>query len=72
MNAMEPTTAKRPTRDFPRTADGDYKYTTPDGQPLYFEPTTMPGLFGDYPQIPASVTRFFRKLFRRTDTPAAR
>jgi hypothetical protein len=68
MSAMEPTTASQRTRDYPRTPDGKYKYTTSDGQPLHFEPDRMPGLVGDYPQIPASVTKFFRKLFRRKDT----
>jgi len=68
MSAMEPTTTSQRTRDYPRTPDGKYKYTTEDGQPLHFEPSTIPGLVGDYPQIPASVTKFFRKLFRRKDT----
>ena len=39
---------------------------------LHFEPTTIPGLVGDDFLIPASVTKFLRKLFRRPDTPAAR
>lgn len=72
MSAMEPTTTSQRSRDFPRTPDDKYKYTTPDGHPLYFEPTTIPGLVGDYPQIPASVTKLFRKLFRRKATSAAR
>jgi hypothetical protein len=37
-----------------------------------FEPDSVPGLVGDAFLIPASVTKFFRKLFRRKDTPAAR
>jgi hypothetical protein len=72
MTGMEPTTTSRPTRDYPRTPDGKYKYTTSDGRPLHFEPSTIPGLVGDDFLIPASVTRFFRKLFRRKDTFAAR
>ena len=68
---MEPTTTSQPTRDYPRTSDGKYKYTTWDGRPR----TTsrhIPSLVGtDFP-IPASVTKFFRKLFRRTDAPTAR
>jgi hypothetical protein len=72
MTAMEPTTARQRTRDYPRTPDGKYKYTTEDGQPLHFEPTTIPGLVGDGFQIPAPLTKFFRKLFRRTDAPATR
>jgi hypothetical protein len=66
---MEPSTSRRPTREYPRTPDGKYKYTASDGSPLHFEPTTIPGLVGDYPQIPAPVTKFFRRLFRRKDTP---
>jgi len=69
---MEPTTTNQRTRDYPRTPDGKYKYTTSDGRPLHFEPERIPGLVGDDFLIPASVTKFFRKLFRRTDTPAAR
>lgn len=65
MSAMEPTNTSQRTRNFPRTPDGKYKYTASDGSPLYFEPTTIPGLLGDDPLIPASVTKFFRKLFRR-------
>ncbi len=72
MSVMEPTTISQPTRDYPRTPDGKYKYTTSDGQPLHFEPTTLPGLVGEDFLIPASVTKFFRKLLRRTDTPTAR
>jgi hypothetical protein len=72
MTAMESTTVSQRTRDYPRTPDGKYKYTTSDGRPLHFEPTTIPGLVGDDFLIPASVSRLFRRLFRRTDTPAAR
>jgi hypothetical protein len=65
MSSMEPTTS-RPTREYPRTPDGKYKYTTEDGQPLHLEPATTPELIGpDFP-IPPAVARFFRKLFRRT------
>jgi hypothetical protein len=72
MTAMEPSTTNRPTRDYPRTPDGKYKYTTRDGRPLHFEPYRIPGLVGEDFLIPAWVTKFFRKLFRRKDTPAAR
>jgi hypothetical protein len=65
MTAMEPSTTSQRTRDYPRTPDGKYKYTTSDGRPLHFEPSRVPGLVGDYPQVPASVTKFFRKLLRR-------
>ena len=66
MSSMEPTTTGRSARPYPRTPDGKYKYTTSDGQPLYFEPATTPELFGpDFP-IPPAVAKFFRKLFRRT------
>jgi hypothetical protein len=72
MSRMEPTTRVRSTRPYPRTPDGKYKYTTADGRPLHYEPYRIPGLLGDDPLIPASVARFFRKLFRRQDTHAAR
>jgi hypothetical protein len=67
MSGMEPTTTVRSTRPYPRTPDGKYKYTTQDGRPLHYEPYRIPGLLGDDSLIPAWVTRFFRKLFRRTD-----
>jgi hypothetical protein len=72
MSGMEPTTTRRSTRDYPRTPDGKYKYTTSDGRPLHFEPATIPDLIGPNFLIPAFVTTFFRKLFRRQDTHAAR
>jgi hypothetical protein len=72
MSNIEPTTTSQPTRHYPRTPDGKYKYTTRDGRPLHFEPETMPGLVGPDFLIPASVSKLFRKLFRRQDPPAAR
>jgi hypothetical protein len=72
MSRMEPTTTSRPDRPYPMTPDGKYKYTTWDGRPLHFEPYRIPELIGEDFLIPAWVTRFFRKLFRRTDTHAAR
>ena len=72
MSGMEPTTTSRPTRDYPRTPDGKYKYTAWDGSPRYLEPDTIPDIIGPDFLIPAAVTRFFRKLFRRADTHAAR
>jgi hypothetical protein len=72
MSVMEPTTTRRPTRPYPRTPDGKYKYTTQDGRPLHYEPYVIPDIIGPNFLIPASVAKFFRKLFRRTDTPASR
>jgi hypothetical protein len=58
--------------DYPRTSDGKYKYTASDGSPRYHKPVTVPGLVGpDFP-FPPPVAKFFRKLFRRKDTPATR
>jgi hypothetical protein len=71
MSGMEPTTTSRPTRDYPRTPDGKYKYTAWDGSPRYLEPDTNHDIIGPDFLIPAAVTRFFRKLFRRKDAPAA-
>jgi len=68
MSGMEPTTTSRPTRDYPRTPDGKYKYTTGDGHPLHFEPYTIPDIIGPDFLIPVVVTRFFRKLFRHKST----
>jgi hypothetical protein len=42
MSPMEPTDTSRSTRDYPRTPDGKYKYTKPDGRPLH----------QDYPRTP--------------------
>jgi hypothetical protein len=64
---MEPTTASKSTREYPRTPDGKYKYTAWDGSPRYLEPETIPDIIGENFLIPASVAKFFRKLFRRTD-----
>ena len=94
MSGMEPTATVRSTRDYPRTPDGKYKYTKPDGRPLHrdyprtpdgkykyttqdgsplhYEPYVIPDIIGPNFLIPASVTKFFRRLFRRQDTHAAR
>jgi hypothetical protein len=68
MSPMEPTTTSRRTREYPMTPDGKYKYTTQDGRPLHFEPYVIPDLIGPNFLIPASVARFFRKLFRGKET----
>jgi hypothetical protein len=72
MSVMEPATTSQPTRDYPRTPDGKYKYTAWDGSPRYLEPSSVPGLFEPDFLISPSVAKFFRKLFRRTDTHASR
>jgi hypothetical protein len=64
MSIMEPTTS-RPAREYPMTPDGKYKYTTWDGRPLHFEPATIPDIIGPNFLIPASVSKFFRRLLRR-------
>jgi hypothetical protein len=71
MSGMDQPTANQPTRDYPRTPDGKYKYTTRDGSPRYFEQVKMPGVASS-PILPESVSNFFRKRFRRTDTHASR
>jgi hypothetical protein len=71
MSHMEQPATNRPTLDYPRTPDGKYKYTAWDGSPRYHKPVTVPGLVGpDFP-FPPPVAKFFRKLLRRKDTPAA-
>jgi hypothetical protein len=71
MSGMDQPTAGRPTRDYPRTPDGKYKYTASDGSPRYFKQVKMPGV-AKGPILPDPVSKFFRKRFRRKDTPAAR
>jgi hypothetical protein len=62
MSSMEPATSSRPTRDYPRTPDGKYKYTAWDGSPRYFEQMILPGLgFGFRPGL----IRHLRKHLKR-------
>jgi hypothetical protein len=70
MSGMEPTTTRRPTRPYPRTPDGKYKYTTQDGSPLHYEPYVIPDIIGPNFLIPAPVTKFFRRLFKRAPREA--
>jgi hypothetical protein len=74
MSAMEPTTTSRPpASESPSTDTGETFFRTPNAPPgRHFVPTKVPGLVGpDFP-FPPSVAKLFRKLFRRTDTPATR
>jgi hypothetical protein len=71
MSAMAPSTTDRPTRDYPRMSDGKYKYTASDGRPRYYKSVKMPGV-AKGPILPESVSAYFRKLFRRNDTPTSR
>jgi hypothetical protein len=71
MSAMEPTTTDQPARDYPRTSDGKYKYTASDGSPRHYKSVKMPGVASG-PILPESVSAYFRKVFRRTDTPTSR
>jgi hypothetical protein len=62
MNTMEPTTTSQtPSEPLANPSGTDKAYGNRN-----FEPDTVPGLIGDDPLIPASVTKFFRKLFRRS------
>jgi hypothetical protein len=70
MSAMQQPTTDQPTRDYPRTPDGKYKYTAWDGSPRHYKQVKMPGV-AKGPILPESVSEFFRKRFRRTDTPAS-
>lgn len=68
MSAMEPSTASRPpaTESVRTSATKTKAYGD-----RHFKPTEVPDLVGpDFP-IPQSVTKFFRKLFRRKETSAA-
>lgn len=68
MSHMEQPTINKPMPDYPRTPDGEYKYTTWDGRPLYFPSMTVPGLWSG-PIIPLWLTSRLRRLFKRT-TPS--
>jgi len=61
MTPMEPTTASQASTEPITGSDTTEKAY---GE-LNFEPDTVPGLIGGYPEIRASATKFFRKLFRR-------
>jgi hypothetical protein len=69
MSAMEPSiTSQQPAADPSRTrthTDTDEPYTR------HFRSVKMPGVASG-PILPESVSKFFRKRFRRTDTHAAR
>lgn len=69
MSAMEPTTASQPAASEPvRTDPGETFFKTPNAPPgRHFKQVVTPGL-GGRPILPI----WLRKLFRRTDTPAAR
>ncbi len=73
MNAMEPSTTGPPPVSAPPSTDaGETFFKTPNAPPgFHFEQETVPGLGGPDFLIPASVSKFFRKIFRRKDTPAA-
>ena len=78
MSAMEPSTASQPavpdrSEIGQQRTDATNSFKTA-GAPSdrHFESEIVPGLVGpDFP-FPPSVAKLFRKLFRRTDTPAAR
>ena len=67
MSVMEPTTTGQPPVSEPPRTDADETFfKTPNAPPgRHFEQLTVPGLFGSGPLIPESVSKLFRKLFRR-------
>ncbi len=68
MSAMEPATASRPPTTEPTRTDTTNTFKTPNAPAdRHFEPSTIPGLVGPDFLIPASVSKLFRKLFRRRD-----
>jgi len=73
MSAMESSTANQPATSETVSADATEPSRTEKAYgDRNFKPTTLPSLVGpDFP-FPPSVAKFVRKLFRRTDTPAAR
>jgi hypothetical protein len=72
MSAMEPTTTGRPAVIESRPKDDTSRQADQrDLESLNFEQLIVPGL-GSGPILPESVSKFFRKLFRRKDTPATR
>ncbi len=72
MSAMKPSTASQvPTSGPPRTDSTQTGRTEKPYGNLYHKPVTVPGFVGpDFP-FPPSVSKLFRRLFKR-DTPAAR
>jgi len=74
MSAMEPSTTGQPSVSEPPSTDtGETFFKTPNAPPgFHFEQETVPGLIGPDFLIPASVSKLFRKLFRRKDTPTSR
>jgi hypothetical protein len=70
MSFMEPSTTGPPPVSEPPSADVDETFfKTPNAPPGYhFEQMTLPGLIGPDFLIPASVSKLFRKLFRRAST----
>jgi hypothetical protein len=73
MSTMKPSTARQAPTSEPKRTDASQtgKIEKPYGD-RYHKPRTVPDLVGpDFP-FPAPVAKLFRKLFRRTDTPAAR
>jgi hypothetical protein len=69
MSHMEQPTTKLTMPDYPRTLEGKYKYTTWDGEPLYYPPETVPGLLSAQ-ILPDWVHNWVRKLFKRAPKEA--
>ncbi len=67
MSAMEPTTASQPPVSEPPSMDAEETFfKTPNAPPgRHFEQLRVPSLGGPDFLIPASVSRLFRKLFKR-------
>jgi hypothetical protein len=74
MSFMESSTSGQPPISEVVRADTEETFfRTPNAPPgLHFEQMTLPGLIGPDFLIPASVSKLFRKFFRRADTPAPR
>jgi hypothetical protein len=70
MSTMEPyTTREHSVSEPPSTDSGDTFFKTPNAPPGYhFEQEILPGLVGPDFLIPASVSKLFRRLFRRAPT----
>jgi len=73
MSAMESSTADQPAASETMRADATESSRTEKAYgDRNFKPMTLPSLVGPDFLIPASVSKLFRKLFRRKDTSASR
>ncbi len=73
MSIMEPSTISQSAASEPEFAGATDTFKTANAPAnRHFKQVITPGLGGPNFLIPASVSKFFRKRFRRKDAPATR